>query len=207
MPRRKHSAHHGLGHGDHLRRHIAGAAARLMAEDGIADYGLAKRKAARQLGASTTDGLPSNEEVEEALRAYQSLYQEEEHPERLRQLRQSALDIMDLLRDFEPCLTGAVLDGTAGRHAAIELDLFADSSKDVEIMLLSTQIPYRIDDIPRRGGEGPETRLQLDWNGQAVRLLIYPMIAKRVQPRNTHHGGHRLRADAADVARLLLAPN
>ena len=36
-------------HRSNLRREIAALAARMIAEDGISDYGFAKRKAARQL--------------------------------------------------------------------------------------------------------------------------------------------------------------
>ena len=54
-----------------MRGRIAHLAARLMAVDGIDDYALAKRKAARQAGAPETRNLPTNEEVEEALRIYQ----------------------------------------------------------------------------------------------------------------------------------------
>ena len=186
-----------------LRRHIASAAARLMAEDGIADYGAAKRKAARQLGAGTADGLPSNEEVEQELRDYQAIYQDDEHAEHLQELRQAALGVMEHLRDFRPCLTGAVLDGTAGRYAAIELDVFADSSKDVEIMLLSSGIQYEVDDIPRRGHDPVETRLRLDWEGIPVHLLIYPAIEARNQSRNSHTGRTRQRAQAGAVAALI----
>ena len=57
-----------------MRARIAAAAARLMAEDGIDDFALAKRKAARQLGASDTQSLPANDEVETELKAYQALY-------------------------------------------------------------------------------------------------------------------------------------
>src|SRR5438105_15216499 len=87
-----------------MRARIAAAAARMMAEDGIDDYALAKRKAARQLGAETTHALPGNDEVEEALRAYQELYQSDEQPELLRELRETALDIMEALGDFRPYL-------------------------------------------------------------------------------------------------------
>src|SRR5215510_7849267 len=65
-----------------MRNRIAAAAARLMAEDGLEDFALAKRKAARQLGAEDTQSLPKNEEIEAELRAYQSLYQGEEQRER-----------------------------------------------------------------------------------------------------------------------------
>src|SRR5690554_1902322 len=59
------------------RREIAAVAARMMAEDGIADFGFAKRKAARQLGLpEKTEALPTNAEIEAELRAWQALYQD-----------------------------------------------------------------------------------------------------------------------------------
>lgn len=127
----------------HLREHIAHQAARLMAEDGVADFALAKRKAARQAGSSDLHELPTNEEVERALRAYQELYQGEEQRAALTHLRQHALAIMRLLKSFNPHLTGSVLSGTAGRHSDVSLQLFVDSIKDVELFLLNRQIPYR----------------------------------------------------------------
>ncbi len=127
----------------HLRERIAHQAARLMAEDGIDDYALAKRKAARQVGAADLRELPTNEEVEQALRAYQELYQEEEQRALLTHLRKQALAIMQLLKSFNPHLTGPVLSGTAGRHTNVSLQLFVDSIKDVELFFLNRQIPYR----------------------------------------------------------------
>src|SRR5512145_2523722 len=50
------------------RARIAAAAARLMAEDGIDDFALAKRKAARQLGVTEAQALPGNDEIEAELR-------------------------------------------------------------------------------------------------------------------------------------------
>ncbi len=189
----------------HLRRTIAAAAARLMAEDGMPDYGSAKRKAAKQLGVSDSDALPTNDEIESELREYQALFQDEEHHATLRMLRSAALDVMQFLIDFRPCLTGQVLDGTAGRFSHIELELFADSSKDVEIFLLSHDIDYAIDEVPRRGPESPEARLRMEWEDVEVHILVYPVTAERSIPRNAHSGRSRQRARLAAVAELLTA--
>lgn len=199
MPRRKSTP----SAASNLRRDIASAAARMMAEDGIGDYGFAKRKAARSLGADDAEALPSNEEVEVELRAYQALYQDEEQPARLRALRQSALGAMDLLADFHPYLKGAVLDGTAGRHSGIELDLYADSAKDVEIMLLSHGISYQPDERRQHRPGAPEARLRLEWEDDVLLLSIYPPLAERRQQRDPHSGRSALRADRAAVALLL----
>ena len=125
-----------------MRARIAAAAARIMAEDGIDDFALAKRKAARQLGAAETEALPGNDEIEEELRAYRELYQAEEHPQRIAELRGIALDAMRALEQFHPYLTGPVLKGTAGPYAEIDLQLFPESSKEVEMFLLERNIPF-----------------------------------------------------------------
>src|SRR5512138_2435386 len=96
-----------------MRQRIAAAAARIMAEDGIDDFALAKRKAARSLGAPATEALPANDEVEAELRAYLALYQADEHPQRVAELRGIALEAMRALERFHPYLTGPVLKGTA----------------------------------------------------------------------------------------------
>jgi hypothetical protein len=131
------------GNNRQMRERIAQLAARLMAVDGIDDFALAKRKAARQAGAPDTRNLPNNEEVEQALRAYQQLYQADEQQAHLRHLRQNAREMMRLLAQFDPHLSGSVLSGSAGRYSDVNIHLFADSVKDVEMFLLNRQIPYR----------------------------------------------------------------
>lgn len=187
-----------------MRRNIAALAARLMAEDGIADYGLAKRKAARQLGAPETEALPNNAEIEAELRAYQAIYQEEEQRQRLHALRQTAVEVMRLLEPFRPYLTGPVLDGTAGRYAEIELEAYPDSSKEVEIFLLNQGVRLE-QNAPRRNGPGiPECVLTFDWDEMPVRLTLFEPDAERAQKRR--NGRVCERARLASVEALLRSP-
>lgn len=125
------------------RSTIAHLAARLMAEDGIEDYALAKRKAARQAGMPDTRELPNNDEIDEALRTYQQIYHQGAHRDRLRALRLAALRTMRELAQFNPHLTGSVLSGNAGKYADINLQLFTDSTKAVELYLMGRGIQYR----------------------------------------------------------------
>lgn len=131
------------GNSREMRSRIAHLAARLMAVDGIDDYALAKRKAARQIGAPDTRHLPNNDEVEQALRAYQQLYQADEQRVRLLHLRRSAREMMQLLDQFNPYLSGSVLSGSAGKYSDINIHLFTDTVKDVEMFLINHQIDYR----------------------------------------------------------------
>lgn len=202
MPRHsKHSPH--ADHVGAMRRDIASLAARIMAEDGIGDFGLAKRKAAKSLCAPGTEALPTNLEIEEALRAYQAVFQEEELRQRLTVLRRTALEMMLLLDEFHPYLTGPALDGTAGRYAEAEIELFADSAKDVEIFLLNRGINFEYADIHRVGPDSPEARLRLDGGETMLLLSIYPHTLERNRRRNPRTGHAAARARAEAVAALL----
>lgn len=190
-----------------MRLRIAAAAARLMAEDGIDDYALAKRKAAKQLGADDTRSLPGNEEVEAELRAYQSLYQNEEQRERIRELRTKALEAMRLLADFRPYLAGAVLKGTAGRYGEIDLQLFTDDSKAVEIALLNRNIAYDVSDERRfaSGRERAISVLKLAWDGVPLNVSVYASNDERATLKNSAGGRAIERAGIDTVVELLAA--
>ena len=110
--------------------------------NGIAGHALAKRKAARQAGAVDARQLPDNEEIDAALRNYRLLYQKQ-HPLQLRELRLLAVEIMGEFLRFYPRLTGPVLNGSAGKFSDIELHLFAESSKQVELNLLNRSLRYQ----------------------------------------------------------------
>ena len=125
-----------------MREQLAHQAAKLMAEGGITDHAHAKHKAAKQLGASDTQHLPSNEEVDVALHSFRTLYQSESHPGILHQLREEALTTMRMLEEFHPYLTGSVLSGTAGGQSDINLMLFSDDEKAVLLFLLKHEIDF-----------------------------------------------------------------
>ncbi len=173
-----------------MRRRIAHAAARLLAEDGSLDYGSAKRKAARQLGAPDSGSLPDNQQIEEALRAYQALYLADETRERLTTLRQTAIEYMEQLAAFDPHLTGSVLNGTASPHADINLQLFTDNQKDVEFMLMRLGTPYQVGEYrPPETGAHSYPRFVIDDPRASVDLVVYPATELR--------GMKRLQADGS----------
>lgn len=188
---------------DLMREQIAHLAAKLMAEGGITDHALAKRKAAKQLGASDTQHLPGNQEVDDALHSYRALYQRDSHPAALRQLREEALNTMRLLSAFHPYLTGSVLSGTAGRHSDINLMLFSDDVKAVLLFLLKHNLEF----------EDGEWRVKI--NGREESVPSYTLTAESgiqthivVLPENARHSGSRhpeTHANIAAVEALLAA--
>lgn len=175
-----------------MRRRIAHAAARLLAEDGSLDYGSAKRKAARQLGAPDSRSLPDNIEIEDALRSYRALYQADETREQLALLRQIAIDYMERLAEFDPHLTGPVLNGTAGRHGGVHLQLFTDQPKELEFLLMRLPIPYAAGEY--RPVDRPTRvfpRFVLDDPRAPVELVVYPAGELRAMKRLQADGSPR----------------
>lgn len=181
------------------RQLIASTAARLMAEEGVGDINQAKRKAAQRLGLAENVKLPENAEVEAELRLYQRLFQHDEQRARLDRLRRAARAAMAELQRFSPYLSGAVADGTAGRHAEIDIQLFTDSAKEVEIFLLNRGIAFE-HQTPRN--DRAEAVLTIDDDEAPINLVIYPRNDERIAPR-TRDGRPRPRLQLAALDRLI----
>jgi hypothetical protein len=182
---------------DLMREQIAHQAAKLLAEGGITDHALAKRKAAKQLDAADTQHLPSNQEVDDALHRYRALYQQDSHPAVLRQLREDALDLMRLLSTFHPYLTGSVLNGTAGAHSDINLMLFSDDEKAVLLFLLKHKLEFEDGEwrarIAGREATVPSYTLTTESGSQSHIVVL---------PENARFSGSRHPETHADIAAL-----
>ena len=131
---------------------IAAAAARLVVEEGL-DYGAAKRRAVKELGAPARAALPDNDAVQEQVRAYLALFRADTQPAELLALRELALAWMQRLAEFRPHLTGAVWNGTATRLSDVHLQLFCDDPKSAEIALINQGVAFEAQQVRGFRGE------------------------------------------------------
>jgi hypothetical protein len=192
---------------DNLRRALAQEAARIMAEHGIRDFLVAKRKAAERFGVS--DGaalLPKNSEIEEALVAYQRLFGGASHLEALYAQRTAALSAMRYLQEFEPRLVGPVLSGTATEHSEVQLHLFADRAESVTLKLIDQGIPHEVTERrvklnPERFRAFPGVRFEMD--DQPIEATVFPPEGIRQAPVSPVDGRPMRRATALEVEALL----
>jgi hypothetical protein len=120
---------------DNLRALLAQEAARIIRNQGVDDFRLAKFKAADNLGFSQRGALPGNREIEAALAEQNRIFGGPEHASLLASLRQAALDLMYELEHFGPCLVGPVLSGNITQNSPINLHLFSDTSEVVGMQL------------------------------------------------------------------------
>lgn len=191
-----------------LRAEIALVAARMVAQDG-ADIDTARRKAARQvLGVNqpVPNMMPDDLQVEDEVRKYLALFGGPDHSERLAQLRATALQVMEALADFNPYITGPVLQGTAGEHDDIHLQLFADSAKEVQIYLLNRNVNIEISETPhfKGGRHAPVETVSFPWMKETVhaQLFEYQDLRGALKPRAD---GRPQRLDAAGLRALIAA--
>jgi hypothetical protein len=165
-----------------LREQLAQEAARLMAENGIEDFGLAKRKAAERLGVRGAGALPTNSQIEASLVERQRIFEPESHDQRLADLRRVAADVMLELESFAPRLVGAVLAGTATINSSIELHVFADAP---ELVAAALDDAGGVRDVQRRFRLDANTVAQMPGfsftrDGEEVEVIVFP-------ERGAHH--------------------
>lgn len=190
-----------------LRHAVAQEAARIMAEQGIEDFLLAKRKAAeRLLVDSNAAALPKNAEIEAALIEHQRLFHSQRHDQQLYELRHTALRLMRLLSEYQPHLVGSVLSGSAIAHAEINLHVFVDRPEQIAMRLSEHGIEpqhaekkFRYE--PERWVSYPSFKFIA--GQQAIEVVVFPVNGIRQSPSSPVDGKPMARADLAEVQSLL----
>lgn len=194
---------------DRIRNLIAREAARLMYEDGVREYRDAKRKAAKPFGPekslSLGSHLPSNAEIHEELAALIAAREEDLLPERLLQLRLTALAYLELFADFTPYLVGSVLSGAVTERSDIDIHLFSDSIEAVEDLLAKREIPFRTETVSvRKGGAVKDyTHIYIEDQGVEIECSLYPEEERRNRTISSITGKPMDRAGAARLRKIV----
>lgn len=189
-----------------LRTRIAEEAARIMREQGVRDFLLAKRKAADRLGILDRSALPANQEVSAALAAQQRLFGGSAHVDNVRALREVALRAMGLFDRFSPRLVGPVLAGTATPHSDISLHVFAATPEDIAFMLIERGIRYRTGDRRVRMANGEHASFpsfELETGEVGIEATVFPEHGLREAPICPISGSSMRRARREELESLL----
>jgi hypothetical protein len=185
---------------------VAAEAARIIATEGQHNYHAAKKKAADRIGTSERLALPSNSEVEEALRRYQGLYGGSAHVKNLERLRGIAVDAMYYLEMYNPRLVGPVLDGTANEHSRITLHVFSDSIESVIFHFLESSTPFSQEQRQIRWFSGEHRTVPMvvfELQDAAIELMVFDEVHLRQAPPSPIDGKPQRRANLTDAECLL----
>ncbi len=189
-----------------LRQRVAEEAARIISEQGIADFRLAKHKAAERCGLREFRNLPGNDEIESALRHRQRLFGGARHQSHLRYLREAACAAMRRLAAFQPRLVGPVLAGSATEHSQIQLHLFADQDETLQFFLEQRGIECELSQkrFRLRGDEFNYQPVYLfTADGAAFEVAVFALDGLRQAPCSPVDGQPMQRAALHEVEELL----
>lgn len=136
------------------RSRVVQEAARIVCEDGLSDYRLAKQKAVERLGLGFGTPLPSNADLQAAVIQYQRLFGGRAYAERLIHLRRTAVQAMRLLAEFQPRLVGAVATGATTDSHRVQLHCFADKPERIDVLLESKGLRFEVSERRYRYADG-----------------------------------------------------
>ena len=120
-----------------LRQSIAAEAARLIVQGKESDYYAARRKAARvhRRQRPRAEEMPTSSEIQEQVYALAGLFKSEQQASALRAMRAAAWELMRLLAEFDPRLTGDALTGPILAGAEMRLRLNAGEPESAAAVL------------------------------------------------------------------------
>ena len=191
---------------DRARKVLAQEAARIIVEQGIEDYRVAKIKAAERLGMTERGSLPGNPEIEHAVSEHLELFGRESHLGLLRVLREAAISAMNLLAPFTPRLVGPVLHGTAAANSAVNLHVFSDSAELVAQTLQDSSVQYRVFERrlkSRRDQADKFSAFRFIHDNSSIEATVFPVNGVRQAPISPVNGKPMRRADMNAVMELL----
>jgi hypothetical protein len=169
---------------------ITAEAARWVVEQGL-DYAGAKRRAAQALGLRRP-AMPSDEDVEAAVREHLDLFCADTQPAELRALRELALLWMQRLAAFRPHLQGAVWRGTATRLSPVLIDLYCDDPKAPPVALVDAGQSFETEAVPGIREDMPVLCLEVPCPALhervALRLFVRDTQAMRGALQPDRHG-------------------
>jgi len=130
-----------------IKLSVANLAAQLIMEDGIKDYLYAKKKAAKSLGINENANLPTNSQIDKAIDEFNKIFNPNIDIEFLQQFKTQALEVMSIFKNFKPHLMDQLSQGIIPKFPEIKINLFADNLKDVEYVLLNSELSYDFKEV------------------------------------------------------------
>jgi len=195
-----------------LRYELAQEAARLMYEEGVSQYFNAKRMAAKRLLGKGVGkrlnyrprDLPSNGEIQAALKRHIEFHEAERHFDRLFAMRIVAVETMEKLPDFRPRLIGSVSTGHVRDGSDIDLHVFTDDIEKLFVHLAALHWRFEHEEVAiYKGGKVQYFTHVYLFNHFPIELSVYGEYDIRAMQRSSTDGKPIKRMKLKAVYQLL----
>jgi len=100
---------------------VANLAAQMIMEEGIEDYLFAKKKAAKSLGLNENMSLPSNSQIDNAIKDFNKIFNQDVDIEFLEHFKTQALNVMSMFKNFRPHLMNQLSEGIIPKFPELRL--------------------------------------------------------------------------------------
>ena len=187
-----------------IRMLLIREAARLMVEENVSQYLDAKKLAAKRLFGKPLKNLPSNKEVADAVYAMNHLLDSESLDVQLFEMRQVAVNIMQVLQDFSPRLIGSVSTGRIRESSDIDIHVFVDHIEYLLVFLdhLGWHYERTMVTIQQNGKLNDYHHVHI-WIDYHIELSVYPTLEIRKSTRSSIDGKPIQRLSLSRVKALM----
>lgn len=189
-----------------LKWEIAQTAARIMHQQRLQEYGIAKRKALESLSLAAREALPENKLVDEALKEQLALFASEADRNWSAALLQAARDASSFLADFSHYIGGSLASQTSKQDDRLEIHLYCDTPEALLWALQDNSIPYDESQRVIRVGRQIEKEFpcfSFVANNIAVSITVFPDTRPQARPCDTD-GSPRPRLKPKQLAQVEL---
>ncbi len=197
----------GKNHHTRQKTEIAQQAAKLMIENGIRDYKIAKTRAASQLGLQHAHiPLPSNSEIDHEREVLLKLFYKHETASHLKKLRHLALNALKLLQPFTPYLVGDIVNGIIDSHSKITIHIYEANIEEIEVFLMEKTIPYEHKSVTiktERNKQSLFSRLCFEADKVPIEIIALPYTLFKSPPLNPVDGHPYKRMDLQKLEAML----
>lgn len=183
-------------------------AARLICDEGYADYRAARAKAAERLGISPRSSPPDPRRIEAAVLQRHALFDAAAHALQLAAMRRTALRAMRLLSGYQPRLAGSSVTGAIGEGHRVQLHLVADMPETVEMLLHDRHIPFEQGERRYRLADGRDfcaALLSFEADTVGVDLAVFEPASLRHPPLSQIDGKPARRLTCEQLEALIAA--
>ena len=148
---------------------------RLIVEEGF-NFSEAKKKAGSMLRPykrqkNKLDNFPTNIEIEKSVKKYLQMFYWEDLNNRVRFLREIAINLMKELKAFGPILIGELSRDIATEYTILRICVFSDSSKEVLIHFLEIDVNTNVLQLKHPFHRSRVEALAFQWGGHEV--IVY----------------------------------
>lgn len=160
-------------------------AARIICDDGVADYRLALRLAAQEFKMPRLAHSIDKRKIEARVIERQQLFGGDTYRKHLADMRKLGRRLMTFLSDCSPCLAGSTVSGAIGLDHRVQVHVICEPAEAVELRLINANLSFEQGERRYRFAGGLEEvvpLLHVEVDGIGADIAVFDEHSRRSPP-------------------------